>query len=117
MATTAPITVILRLRPHPDGMDILRSDCAEVAKLIEGEPGGLGCAYSFGEDLLISREDFADGDALLAHLAGAQRFAERTLSAADIESLEICGPEAELDKVREPLGAFSARFFVTEYAA
>ena len=40
---------------------------------------------------------------------------EEALKIAEITRLEVHGPEAELDKLREPLAGLNPQFFALEY--
>lgn len=109
--------MIIRFRSHPGRMDDVREQCAEVARIIEGEPGSLRCTYSFSEEEILAREDYADAEALLAHLAAAHDHAQTTMGAADLVSFEVSGPPAELDRLRETLGPLSPSYYATEFSA
>lgn len=52
---------------------------------------------------------------LLAHLENVGALLEEAFKIAEITRLEVHGPEAELDKLREPLAGLNPQFFTLEF--
>lgn len=71
--------------------------------------------FSFDGDAVHCREGYADAQGMLTHLENVGELLNRALQIADITRLEVHGPEAELAKLREPLGGLNPQFFSLEY--
>ena len=75
--------------------------------------------YSFGftaDGHAHCREAYVSAEAVLQHLADVDSPLKAVLDGpADLERLEVHGPKAEIDKLREPLAPFSCKFFVSEW--
>ena len=51
---------------------------------------------------------------LLAHLGNVDAMLKETLKIADLVRVEVHGPAAELDKLRQPLAGLKPQWFVLE---
>jgi hypothetical protein len=78
------------------------------------EPGCLYYGFSFAGDISYCREGYVDADALLAHAANAGPLLEQLTGVSTLVRMEICGPAAEIDKLREPMGFLNPTFLVLE---
>jgi hypothetical protein len=78
------------------------------------EPKCLHYAFSFDGDAAHCREGYEDAAGLLAHLDNVGAILGEALKLADITRLEVHGPAAEIDKLREPLKGLGPQFFVLE---
>ncbi len=86
-------------------------------KMVEstaGEPGCLYYGFSFAGDTAYCREGYANADALLAHVVNAGPLLEQLGTVSALIRMEICGPAAEIDKLREPMAFLNPTFFVLE---
>ncbi len=70
--------------------------------------------FAFDGNLAYCREAYADAEGLLAHLDNVGALLEEAFKISEITRLEICGPEAELAKLREPLSGLNPQFFALE---
>lgn len=78
------------------------------------EPGCVHYAFSFNGSVAHCREGYDDAAALLAHLDNVGALLGEALKIAQIVKLEVHGPAAELDKLRQPMAALSPQFFALE---
>ncbi|HSV71305.1 MAG TPA: hypothetical protein VLI72_14450 [Methylibium sp.] len=80
----------------------------------QSEPKCLHYAFSFDGDNAHCREGYADAAGMLAHLDNVGALLGEALKIADITRLEVHGPAAEVDKLREPMKGLNPQFFVLE---
>jgi len=82
-------------------------------ELTKTESGVVHYGFSKSKDNteLHCREGYVDAAALLAHLKNVKAPLDSMLEVANVR-LEVHGPVEEIEKLRKPLGAFGAEFFV-----
>jgi quinol monooxygenase YgiN len=78
------------------------------------EPGCVHYAFSFSGDVAHCREGYDDAAGVLAHLDNVGALLQEALKISDIIRLEVHGPAAEIDKLREPLAGLNPEWFVLE---
>lgn len=76
-----------------------------------------GCLYyGFQIDeengMAVCKEAYKSGPGFLAHLKNVQKPLDVALALADLEALEVHGPAAELEKMKEALTPLGAKWFV-----
>jgi quinol monooxygenase YgiN len=81
-------------------------------KLTRKEPGVLYYAFSFNGQAAHCREGYKDAAAVLAHLGNVDAVLKEALTISKITRLEVHGPAAELDKLREPLAGLNPAWFI-----
>jgi quinol monooxygenase YgiN len=79
--------------------------------LTRKEPGCVHYAFSFSGQAAHCREGYDNAAAVLAHLDNVGAQLGEALKISSISRLEVHGPAAELDKLREPLAALKPTFF------
>jgi hypothetical protein len=80
------------------------------------ETGHLASAYSFGADgTAVSREDYDSADAVIRHMEVGSHIFESRQMLVEITGVELHGPEAELEKLRDLFSGMSPRVYVTEF--
>ncbi|MDO8376388.1 MAG: hypothetical protein Q7S91_04270 [Aquabacterium sp.] len=84
-----------------------------VAKT-RSEPGCVHYCFSFNGMVAHCREGYDNADAVLAHLGNVGELLGEALKLASIIKLEVHGPAAELDKLREPMAGLAPQFFALE---
>jgi hypothetical protein len=72
-------------------------------------------AFSFeGSNMASCRESYGDAAGILCHLGNVDGPLKAALDGpSDLDRLEVHGPAAELEKLKEALGPLGAQFFVT----
>jgi len=78
------------------------------------EPARLYYQFTINGDEVFCREAYADAAGALAHLDNVGELLGEMLKLADLIRLEIHGPAAELEKLREPLAALKPAWFAYE---
>lgn len=92
-----------------------RSLCEQLIERTRQEPGCLYYAFSFSGELMHCREAYEDAAGLAAHLENSGLLIQELLeNHASLERLEVHGPKAELDQLREPLAHMSPQFYTLE---
>ncbi|MEY2565074.1 MAG: hypothetical protein QOH88_3267 [Verrucomicrobiota bacterium] len=89
--------------------------CERFVTATKEEPKCLYYGFCFDGDMAHCREGYSDAEGLLAHLQNVGALLEEALTMAELDRLEIHGPEEELAKLREPLAHFKPQFFALEY--
>ena len=70
--------------------------------------------FTINGDMVFCREAYADAAGTLAHLQNVGPLLEQMFKVSDLARLEIHGPAAELEKLKEPLAAYNAEWFAYE---
>jgi quinol monooxygenase YgiN len=108
-------TIAPYFKVHPDKLESFKMLCAQLVEKTNQEPKCLFYAFTFNEDQAHCREGYADAEAVLAHLENIGPLLQEALKMADIERLEVHGPEAELAKLRKPMAGLNPQFFTLEF--
>jgi len=90
---------------------------ALVLKLVaktRTEPGCMHYAFSFSGNVAHCREGYKDAAALLAHRENVADLIGQALKISKIVRMEVHAPEAEIDKLRGPLGSRNLQFFALD---
>lgn len=107
-------TLVPYFKVHPGKMTEFRALCEQFVAKTATEPKCVHYAFSFDGDNAHCREGYDDAAGLLAHLDNVGAVLQEALKIADIARLEVHGPAAEIDKLREPLKDLSPQFFSVE---
>lgn len=102
-------------RVHEGRMEEFRQNCEAFVERTASEEACLYYGFSFNGNQVHCREGYRDAAGLLAHLENVGDLLDKALTMADLERLEIHGPEKELDTLREPLKELDVDWFVLEY--
>ena len=70
--------------------------------------------FSFAGQRAHCREGYNDAAGILAHLENVGALLDQALKIADIDSVEVHGPAAELEKLQEPLKGLNPVYFTLE---
>jgi len=81
----------------------------------EEEPLCLYYGFSIAGDEVFCREGYVNAEGALEHLDRVGPLLSEFLKSADLVRLEVHGPEAELERMREPMAELDPRFFILEY--
>ncbi len=108
-------TIVPYFKVHEGKLDAFKKLCERFVEKTSTEPKCLYYGFSFHDDEALCREGYEDADGLLAHVQNVGKLLEEAMTIADLTRFEIHGPEAELAKLREPLGSLNPAFFVLEY--
>ena len=87
----------------------------EFASATRTEKGCIYYGWDTCGDKLFCREAYVDGDAVNAHLANVGPLITRLLDGpAKLDSIEIHGPAAELEKTKAGTEALGTKYFVVD---
>jgi quinol monooxygenase YgiN len=92
-------------------LDEFKAMGPKFVELTRNEAGCVHYAFSFSGQTAHCREGYDNAAAVLAHLDNVGAQLGEALKIASISRLEVHGPAAELDKLREPLAALKPQFF------
>src|SRR3954449_2787653 len=95
-----------------DKMPYLKAILPEFAAKTRNETGNLFYEFTINGDEVFCREGYVNAEALLAHLDNVSAMLAETLKMAELIRLEVHGPAAELEKLKEPLAHLNAAWFV-----
>ncbi len=99
---------------HDGKLDEFKAGVAAFVEKTRIEPACLYYGFTFHGNRALCREGYADAEGVLAHIDNIGELLQQALTIAEIERLEIHGPKAELDKLREPLSELSPEYFELE---
>ena len=108
-------TIVPYFQVQPGHLDEFKALCERFVAQTESEPDCLYYGFCFDGHTAHCREGYVNAAGLLAHLENVGALLEEAFKIAGITRLEVHGPEAELDKLREPLAALGPQFFTLEY--
>lgn len=107
-------TLVPYFKIHPKRVDDFKALGPRFVERTKTESKCLHYALSFNGDAAHCREGYEDAAAVLVHLDNVGALLGEALKMADISRLEVHGPAAEIDKLREPLKGLNPQFFVLE---
>ncbi len=110
--TDACCTLVPYFHVQEGQLDAFQALCSRFVEKTRSESGCVHYAFSFSGHTAHCREGYVNAEAVLAHLTNVGALLEEALTIAKIIRLEVHGPAAELDKLREPLAALNPEFFV-----
>jgi quinol monooxygenase YgiN len=99
---------------HPGKLDEFKALMREFVARAASEPARLFYDFTINGDEVFCRELYEDASGALAHLENVDAQLKAALNIADLIRLELHGPAAELDKLREPLAGLHPAWFVRE---
>ena len=116
MATDdACCTIVPYFHVPSENLDDFRALAERFVARTETESGCLYYGFSFDGEAAHCREGYVNADALLAHIENVGDLLQEAAKISEITRLEVHGPAAEIDKLREPMAALSPQFFTLEY--
>ena len=95
-------------------LDAFKALALKLVAKTRTEPGCVHYAFSFSGNVAHCREGYADAAALLAHSKNVAELIGQALKIAKIVRFEVHAPQAEIDKLRGPMAARNAQFFVLQ---
>jgi quinol monooxygenase YgiN len=107
-------TVVPYFTIHEGQHAAVRAMCERFIQLTRSEPKCLYYGFSFNGDQVHCREGYQDGNGVLAHLQNVGALFGEFMSLADLTRIEVHGPAAELEKLKQPLADFKPQFFTLE---
>ena len=96
----------------PDKLPFLKAILPEFAAKTRNETGNLFYEFTINDDEVFCREGYVNAEALLEHLENVAAMLAEALKMAELMRLEVHGPAAELEKLKEPLAHLNPAWFV-----
>ncbi len=106
------VTLHPYFQAHPGRQEEIDALLPAFVDQTRSEPGCLFYEFTTLGDRVFCREGYAGAAAVLAHLDNVGTLLGRLLGMADLVRLELHGPAAEIDQLREPLAHLNPEFFV-----
>lgn len=98
----------------PGKLEEFKAVAERMAAETESESACLYYGFSYEGEEAFCREGYADAEGLLFHAEHLADLLGELMQYCEISRFEICGPEAELEKLREPMAHLAPRFFILE---
>ena len=108
------VTLVPYFDVPPDSLEAFRALGPQFVARTRNEPGCRHYAFSYNGHVAHCREGYDDATAVLAHLDNVGALLQQALKIAPITRLEVHGPAAELDKLRQPLAGLNPQWFLLE---
>lgn len=99
---------------HAGKIPDFKALCQRFVEKTRPEIGCLYYGFTFNEDVVYCREGYIDAAALLIHVESVGPLIQEALGISEVVRLEAHGPQAELDKLRQPLSALNPQYFALE---
>jgi hypothetical protein len=115
MTTDSCCTIVPYFTVNDGKLDQFRAMCEQFVALTDNEAGVLFYGFTFNGDRVHCREGYGSAEGVLAHLDNVGELLGKALQIANLDKLEIHGPESELSKLREPLADLNPEYWVLDY--
>jgi hypothetical protein len=89
-------------------------DCYGVPRKTATEKENLFYGFTINGDEILCREAYESAEGLLAHVENIGALLAEMLTMADLTRVEVHGPAAELEKLKEPLAHLHPAWFAVE---
>jgi quinol monooxygenase YgiN len=113
-----PISNFISLHPyfkaHPGKIEAFKAGFPAFVEKTASEEKNLFYEFTVNGDQVFCREGYSDAEGLLAHLENVGALLAEALKIADLIRLEVHGPAAQLDKLREPLAHLKPEWYALE---
>ena len=103
-------------RIHPGKLDAIKTMLPKFTAKTATEKAMLFYEFSWNGDELFCREAYENAEGLLAHLENVGGLLAEAMKMAGLTRIEVHGPAAELEKLKEPLAHLNPAFFALERA-
>ena len=107
-------TIVPYFHVPAEHLDAFKALAERFVARTETEPGCLFYGFSFDGQIAHCREGYVNAEALLTHIDNVGPLLREAAKISEITRLEVHGPRAELDRLREPMAALSPQFFTLE---
>ena len=114
----AKLSTFVTLHPyfkvHADKLDAFKSALPAFVDKTKAEEKNFFYGFTINGDEVFCREGYADAEGVLAHLNNVGAMLAEAMKIADLIRVELHGPGAELDKLRQPLAHLNPAWFVSD---
>jgi quinol monooxygenase YgiN len=108
------VTLHPYFKVHAGKLEAFKAGFPAFAEKTAKEEKNLFYEFTVNGDEVFCREGYADAEGLLAHLENVGALLAEALKIADLIRLELHGPAAEIEKLKEPLAHLKPAWFVSE---
>ena len=105
------VTLHPYFKVHPGKLEDFKKGFPTFVELTKNEPKNLFYEFSVNGDEVFCREGYSDAAGLLHHLDNVGAPLANAMKIADLVRLEVHGPSAELEKLRQPLAHLKPSWF------
>jgi quinol monooxygenase YgiN len=97
---------------HPGKVDAIKAMLPQFVEKTATEKAVVFYEFTMNGDELFCREAYENAEGLLAHLDNVGALLAEAMKMADLTRIEVHGPTAELEKLKEPLAHLKPAFFI-----
>ena len=101
-------------KAHPGKLEAFKAGLSAFREKTATEEKNLFYDFTVNGDEIFCREGYDGAEALLTHLESVGTLLAEAFKLADLTRLEVHGPAAELEKLREPLAHLKPQWFVQD---
>jgi len=101
-------------KAHAGKLEEIKTALPRFIEKTAQEKANLFYGFSINGDEIFCREGYIDAAGVLAHLDNIGALLAKTLTMADLTRVEVHGPAAELEKLKEPLAHLNPAWFAVE---
>ena len=109
------VTLVPKFKIKEGMKDEFMANIPKFLELVKAQEQDTCLHYAFvgptDDGYVICREGYKDADGILFHLQNVDGPLKEALRCADIVSVEVQGPPAELDKLKETLAPFGPVYY------
>ena len=92
---------------HEGKLDEVKALLPEFVAKVENEEKALYCNFTLHDHELFCREGYVGAEGALAHIENVGPELDKLLELVEISRIEMHGPAAELEKLKEPFAALN----------
>jgi quinol monooxygenase YgiN len=101
-------------KAHPGKLEAFKAGLPAFGKRTATEEKNLFYDFTINGEEIFCREGYDGAEALLAHLKNVGALLTEAMKIADLTRIEVHGPAAELEKLKEPLAHLNPQWFVLD---
>lgn len=115
MALNDNVCTIVPYFTVQDGkLDEFKALGEQMVERTQSESDVVYYGFSFNGQRAFCREGYTGAKGVLAHLENVDSLLKQVLAIASLDTLEIHGPAAELEQLKEPLSGLNPVYFTME---
>ena len=99
---------------HPGKLETVKAGFPRFVEKTATEKKNLFYGFTISGDEIFCREGYTDAEGVLAHLDNVGALLTEMLTMADLTRVEVHGPAAELEKLKEPLAHLNPAWFAIQ---
>ena len=99
---------------HPGKLEAVKAGFPRFLEKTATERKNLFYGFTINGDEIFCREGYTDAEGVLAHLDNVGALFTEMLTMADLTRVEVHGPSAELEKLKEPLAHLNPAWFTIQ---